>query len=219
MIQPNYTEKALVPYTDTAYSAFKAEPDALLRKKFISLSFFKSRYVGYLFFLSVFILLSATTNFVMLKDAHYANKALKTFLLCFSSHSFFAFLFTTGNLWIVFHRAFCFFAGFTSYSLPVVTVIGLKALYANHFTFRAVMMHTAYLDFYAVLGIIAAFSLQLVFDICFFTECIKFKGNINSPGEGKRAVNFCIFSVYLCFVLVLEYFKLSLSTSLINHLL
>ncbi len=222
MIQPNYTEKALIPYS--AHYAFQAQRLESLKHNLISdlkctklmrvCLFCKSRYKTYLFFLSLFFLLSTLACCLFFQRNDYGDLWSLKVINHFKQHGF-TFLFIATNFsWALVYRLLSFFLSFSILAPIAAFICSCRVFFTSAFFYVVTIKRFTHSPIHTVLAYVLLNAAIVFADIIFFTESQKFYSATKTKDFKLATAWYCFFfAFYLCAVAVFLYQQLLIAVS------
>lgn len=219
MIHNANNYNALVPYSkSTAEFSLMCEKltenliftNKCTKRKQVYL-FYKSRCRTYTFFLSLFFLLSSFAYCLYGSNTLLINEKVFNIVNSFKQHGFtYEFVFTFFGYGLC-YRLLSFFSGFTVFSFSTTFICSLRLFFAESLMFAALFCDIVSNGAVFTYSFVLLFSLQLFFDVLFFTEVCKY-GSDASRISPRRKLYICVLLLvlYIAFYLLLTYLQLYL---------
>lgn len=222
MIQPNYDIKSIVPYSESyalhATRLYKAKEnlikDTERTKRWRVCLFYKSRYKTYIFFLSLFFLLSIFSSCLYFERSYYsyqwATNVVEKFKRLGFSFSFFIDYFW----WALAYRLLSFLSGFTIFAFTTVFLCSCRTFFSSSFLFLIFVDYMSFKGLSIVFLFVALSAFLAFIDIVFFAETIKFNSSRKCNYCAHTAFVYCMMFIgYLAVVLFSIYLQLCLLIS------
>lgn len=222
MIHANDTEKALVPYSsqnDFKTNFFESTNNNLileteytrLRRVYL---FCKSRYKTYLFFLSLFFLLSTFSCCLYFERSGYGDEWSLNVVKKFEQHGYnFPFIVTIFS-WVLAYRLLSFVFSFSFLSTITAFICSCRVFFTSSYFFIAIITRFENASFFSAVAFVILNAIITFADVLFYTEAKKFyKLSCSKP---IVIVFYALgFFIYIGLVLFLFYQQLLLAASVL----
>ena len=222
MIRPNTSQKALVPYSyEYAFRMFRLEnikhnliSDVKCTSNKRVYLFCKSRYKTYLFFLSLFFLLSTFSCCLYFEKSDYGAMWSLNVLENFKQHGF-TFLFIVTNFsWVLAYRLLSFVLGYSFLSSASAVVCSCRVFFMSAYFFVSTIGRFIHKPFYFLFVYVLVFAAIVFADVIYFTETRRLLDAYNTDKSRRVFIRHLLFfAVYISAALALLYLQLLLSIS------
>ncbi len=207
-IEPNYIEKAIVPYIPIEVRKKSCSITALIY------SAYKNRFKYYYIFFAFAAVISVVAFKLHSLYPFLANNCLDKFFGDYESFGY-SVAFLLRNFFLQgLTVSFAFLAGFTVFALPI-SVLCFSHVFLSAFFLFAKLPEIS--DFYIGFAVVLLFSLLFFVSVIFFTETAIAYGNLNKEDNNKAFCKYILsYFLYLIAVTVVLYFGFELTAAYRN---